>query len=134
MRKNVIRIVVNLSLLGIIILPFWFLLFWLWTGVTDGFGGNDLWGTFVYNYVILIIPVLLGGLFQQLAIVLVQRVVRSPQSRFAGIVTLLIVPLVMSLVSVPLRVFLQAPIAICTIVSLLVYTYLQRLPSEVSEL
>jgi len=129
MREGATRVAINLSLLAVIILPFWLILFWLWTGVTDGFGGNDLWGAFVYNYLVLILPLLLGGLCHQLALVAVQRVVPSSRLRFAAVISLPIIPLVMSLVSVPLSVFSQAPIATYTIVSLVVYAYLLRLPS-----
>jgi hypothetical protein len=128
MRDTIRRIAVNLVILAIVVLPLWFVLFWLWTGFSDGFGGNDLWGTFSFNYVVLVLPLLFGGLVQQIALFAVDRLIPRAQGRLIALLTQVTIPLVMSLVSVPLSVFVQPPIAVCTIVSLIVNAYLMRLP------
>jgi hypothetical protein len=128
MRDTLTRIAVNLSVLAFVVLPLWFLFFWIWTGISDGFGGNDVWGTFSYNYVILLLPLLLGGVVQQLVLIVAARVLSERRMRLAAVATLVLIPLTMSLVSVPLSVFVQPPIAVCTVAALVVYAYLMRLP------
>lgn len=130
MRQTLARILGNTGVLTLVSLPLWFLLFWLWITISEGHNGSDPWGTFLFNYLVLVGPVAMAGLAHQGLVFGLARFSDGGRLRALAMGSTVTIPLLMSLVSVPLGVFIQLPVSVCTLVVLLLYGRLMRLPEQ----
>lgn len=126
------RILANLGLMLLLVLPIWFGLMWVLIRITEGPQGENHWSGFFLTYSWSFALVLLvGGLLQQLTLLAAAKRWSSRRLRIVAILSALVIPVVAFLPTG--RLWLLDPgSAVPLALGLLAYGFAQRLPKETS--
>jgi len=123
------RILTNLGLLLVLVLPVWFGLMWVLTRGVDGPAANDAWPEATLFYFAVLAPQLLaGGVVQQVALLGVPREWSSGRTRLIAVLSTLLIPLALVLFGGEPALLLAPISAVPLALGLLLYGVTQRLP------
>jgi hypothetical protein len=129
MSRTLLVIARNLLLLAVAIIPLWFIIAWL-SGLLWANSGRtyDTMHAFLVGYAFIIIPVLVAGLVQQVLFTAGVAVRPTLRRRWFAVVTVVIMPLIIALISAPFGVQFSTRFAAATLIALIVFAHSMQMP------
>lgn len=123
------RILTNLGLLLVLVLPVWFALMGVLMSIVDGSTADSSWPEATLFYFVVLAPqFLVGGMFQQLVLLGIPRELPRTRMRLIAVVSTLLIPLGLLAFGAESALLLAPVSALPLALGLLIYGVVQRLP------